>query len=113
MRSAAGSGQVDLFLPLRKPGLLFIGRLVVALRATHALEVVRRFPVRVLNGAPARPAEVVFTNLKTMANGDAFIKDETLPLPEALLFRDPFEVLENTPLKVIDLLDPCVLEHRR
>jgi hypothetical protein len=47
-----------------------------------------------------------------MTNGHSFVKDETLSVPEALVFGDPLEIFQDTTFKVVHLVQPCLFQER-
>lgn len=63
-----------------------------------------------IDGVSAGKAEFVCACGESMFDGDAFVENETLALPEALVFGNVFEVFEDAAFEVVDLLEALAEE---
>ena len=51
-------------------------------------------------------AHVVIALHQTVSDGDALVKNKTLPLPFAVLLGDMFQIFQNAALQMKDILKP-------
>ena len=103
-------GQLNLFLAFAKALLLIVGQRIIAMRATHALNVFFALLFFLCDRHAASVAQVVMPNLQTMGDRHPLIKHKALALPQTLFFGNLFEVLQDTAFKVVHLLK-ALLQH--
>src|SRR5690606_12840799 len=96
------AGDLDLALALG--GRRLTGSVVVAMRAADAFDEMRAGAVGGRQRITAGTAEGGVAELEAVADGPALVEDEALAGKAALLLRHLFEIGEDAPLEVVDLL---------
>src|SRR5690606_23460523 len=86
---------------------------VVALRAADALFIMLRGFVFGAERQTTCAAEFVVAALEPMANGNAFIEDEALTVPQARFRFYGLQVLEDAAFKMVDVFKALRAQIRR
>ena len=110
MGFATFSGEANLVLALGEARLLGVAQLVVATRAADAFLVALALLVFLGDRQAAGMALIVLAGAQLMVDGDALIEHEALALPQRLFLGHLFQVLQDTALEVIDLIEALLLE---
>src|SRR6056297_2906992 len=102
---AALCRQPDLLLPLAEARLVGLAGFADALVARDALLPFRPRLVFGQHGAAAGMAQLVRSFPQPVADRDTPVEDEAFAVPRALFFGHALEILQDTALEVIDILD--------
>jgi len=105
MPLATGIGQQDLLLTFAEPLATRIVELVDTLVTRHAVLVLGARFVLGQDRLATGMAQLVRPLLQSVTDGHAPVKDETLTIPKTVFLWHLFEVLQNTALEVVDILD--------
>ncbi|OAG71728.1 hypothetical protein A0J51_03142 [Gluconobacter japonicus] len=92
---------------------LLFRTLIMTMRAGHALYEQRRRLVLFADRTTAGMTDIVTANFQTMLHRDTLIEHEAFAFPEALFFRNGLQILQNTALKMINLIQPFGFHKRR
>src|SRR5687768_9319160 len=80
------------------------------MRATHALNVLFALLFFMGNWHTACMAKVVMPHLQTVSNRNPLIKYKAFALPQALFFRNFFQIFQNTAFQMVNLIK-TLLQH--